>query len=890
MKWLSFALATYVGLVTAHGDHAIPHVVGGRQILAELRARGVLGGHGHHARHAEAAPATSETRQRLDTRQKENPQCGPGVGKCPDGQCCSPAGFCGTGKWYCDGPDCQINYSNGCDADKKPSGTDTTKIARPLVGGVPYGGLGIYNCVNPGEIALTFDDGPYKYTGDLLDIFKASLSRYEMVATFFVTGNNIGKGMINDRSLPWAGYIQRMIAEGHQVASHTWSHQNASQLTDTQYRQQINYNEIAIADIIGYFPTYMRPPYSICESNCQRLLVELGYHVIYFDLDTEGYLHDKPDLAYIGKGIWDKAVGPANPADTSFLQIEHDLQQTTVYNLTEYFLKSIKAKGFRTVPVGVCLGDDPANWYRKVSKDVPTSWPPAGVTLATPTGATATSSSSASATSSSGKKISTDAQCGSTKPNNLTCQGSAYGNCCSRNGWCGSTADYCGDGCQSDFGTCFNAVSSSITSVNAPSSTSSSSSTASSSVASSSATSDSSTNVSSTSASSIELSTSTSIIIPLSTSSIDSATSASSTSASVSSSNAADSTTSTSSSAPSSAITASTDLSSGSITSSSVGTLTSTSSLAATISSTSPPSSIFPSSSSSSSSTTLTPAVNSASASTSTAVSSTFSSSSSSTSSSTSTNIPTTTSNSTAITSSTLLSSSPTTSSGAASTSAYTGTSVATTSSTSLSSSSSTRSTTSISSSSSATSTSSSHTSSSSTGSSSTTSSIRSSSTTLPNNAAIAATNSPSSSRTTSSTSSILTTTTQANTVTTSSSAAASSSSSSLSSSTSSLRSTTSSAASAARSSSSTSSSSSRSSSSTSARTTSTISAKATSTSKTTATPVPTAIKVTTNGDCGKSKGMTCEGSGRSPCCSSKGKCSWECFSGCQKGYGLCLW
>lgn len=29
-----------------------------------------------------------------------------------------------------------------------------------------------------------------------------------MVATFFVTGNNIGKGMINDRTKPWAGYIQ----------------------------------------------------------------------------------------------------------------------------------------------------------------------------------------------------------------------------------------------------------------------------------------------------------------------------------------------------------------------------------------------------------------------------------------------------------------------------------------------------------------------------------------------------------------------------------------------------------------------------------------------------------------------------------------------------------
>ncbi len=49
-----------------------------------------------------------------------------------------------------------------------------------------------------------------------------------------------------------------MVAEGHQVASHTWSHQNASQLTTQQYRNQILWNEIAFNDILGFFPTYMR--------------------------------------------------------------------------------------------------------------------------------------------------------------------------------------------------------------------------------------------------------------------------------------------------------------------------------------------------------------------------------------------------------------------------------------------------------------------------------------------------------------------------------------------------------------------------------------------------------------------------------------------------------
>ena len=52
-------------------------------------------------------------------------------------------------------------------------------------------------------------------------------------------------------------------------------------------------------------------------------------------------------------------------------------------------------------------------------------------------------------------KVSTDATCGGTS--GMTCQGSVFGNCCSPAGWCGSTAAYCGDGCQSGFGLCADA-------------------------------------------------------------------------------------------------------------------------------------------------------------------------------------------------------------------------------------------------------------------------------------------------------------------------------------------------------------------------------------------------------------------------------------------------
>jgi hypothetical protein len=48
--------------------------------------------------------------------------------------------------------------------------------------------------------------------------------------------------------------------------------------------------------------------------------------------------------------------------------------------------------------------------------------------------------------------VSSTARCGAQY--SLTCKGSSFGNCCSKNGWCGSSSDYCGDGCQSGWGIC----------------------------------------------------------------------------------------------------------------------------------------------------------------------------------------------------------------------------------------------------------------------------------------------------------------------------------------------------------------------------------------------------------------------------------------------------
>lgn len=76
---------------------------------------------------------------------------------------------------------------------------------------LPVGAI-ITHCNTPGTIALTFDDGPYIYTSQLLD----TLAEHGVRATFFLNGHN--KGSID----AFPEVVERTLAEGHQIGSHTF--------------------------------------------------------------------------------------------------------------------------------------------------------------------------------------------------------------------------------------------------------------------------------------------------------------------------------------------------------------------------------------------------------------------------------------------------------------------------------------------------------------------------------------------------------------------------------------------------------------------------------------------------------------------------------------------
>ncbi|KAG0311942.1 hypothetical protein BGZ99_009824 [Dissophora globulifera] len=209
------------------------------------------------------------------------------------------------------------------------------------------------HCTAPGTVAITFDDGPYEYTSKLLDILKAK----NVKATFFVNGNNYAK--IED----FATVVKRAYTDGHQVASHTWDHADLAKLSSSKVTSEMTMLDAALKKILGVRPVFMRPPYGSTSSTALKVLGNLGYKVITWDVDTEDWQHPTNVNASfvhytntLGKSGENKKPG--------HIFLEHDVNHDTALLLAPKAIDYALSKGFKVVTVGTCLGVAQKNWYR----------------------------------------------------------------------------------------------------------------------------------------------------------------------------------------------------------------------------------------------------------------------------------------------------------------------------------------------------------------------------------------------------------------------------------------------------------------------------------------------------------------------------------------------
>lgn len=119
-----------------------------------------------------------------------------------------------------------------------------------------------------GVVYLTFDDGPHaEYTPQVLDI----LARHDAKATFFVVGRLA-------RAYP--DIIERIAAEGHTLANHTWNHEDLATLTRPAFDETVGRTEAILGDLAT---PCLRPPYGSIGAHTREWAAGHGLSVLTWD-------------------------------------------------------------------------------------------------------------------------------------------------------------------------------------------------------------------------------------------------------------------------------------------------------------------------------------------------------------------------------------------------------------------------------------------------------------------------------------------------------------------------------------------------------------------------------------------------------------------------------
>lgn len=145
---------------------------------------------------------------------------------------------------------------------QQPSGGTATQATEPDSAALSYAGEASAYVPTPGQvvpgslICLTFDDGPNnRATPKVLDVLK----KYGAHATFFCVGS-----CINSSTVP---VMQRAVAEGNEIASHTYSHPQLSKCSREKRLEEMRKTNELIKNAVGYYPNFYRPPYLDCSKS-----------------------------------------------------------------------------------------------------------------------------------------------------------------------------------------------------------------------------------------------------------------------------------------------------------------------------------------------------------------------------------------------------------------------------------------------------------------------------------------------------------------------------------------------------------------------------------------------------------------------------------------------
>lgn len=187
-------------------------------------------------------------------------------------------------------------------------------------------------------IALTFDDGPDgDFTPRILDVLRAHRAK----ATFFVVGKQIEY---------FPEILRQIVADGHEIGSHTYSHPQLSGLSEARLRSELALTSELIRAACGIAPVCFRPPFGAISASAIQVVRGCGYAIVLWDRKLDSRDWERPGV----NRIVERVVANARPGGIILMHDGGGYRSQTVAALGK-ILDRLAAEGYRFVTVSELL-------------------------------------------------------------------------------------------------------------------------------------------------------------------------------------------------------------------------------------------------------------------------------------------------------------------------------------------------------------------------------------------------------------------------------------------------------------------------------------------------------------------------------------------------------